>query len=168
MGEDRSQTSRRVTVPDAAKLLGISVEAVRGRIKRGTLEHEKEEGGAVYVLLDADRSQPVVDQSPDQTALELMRELIEENRERLRYLERQVEEEREARRRADMLLARLVERIPELEMPASPEPPSQESTEAPASPAATEQPGRVEPQGQVEGAQEGAETRSWWRRMFGS
>jgi hypothetical protein len=94
VGEDRSQTGRRVSVPDAARLLGISVEAVRGRIKRGTLEHEKEEDGAVYVLLDADRSQPVADQSTDQTALELMREMMELTQERLRYLERQVEEER--------------------------------------------------------------------------
>ena len=165
MGENQSQTRRRVTVPDAARLLGISVEAVRGRIKRGTLEHEKEEGGTVYVLLDADRAQPVADQSTDQTALELMREMMELTQERLRYLERQVEEEREARRRADMLLAQLVQRIPELEVPA--EPPS-ESSEPPESPtAATEQPGRVEPQPQVEGAQEGTERRSWWRRMFG-
>ena len=62
-----------------------------------------------------------------------------------------------------MLLAQLVQRIPELEAPqpeaptAAPEPP----------PAATELPGRVEPQPQGEGAQEGAEPRSWWRRLFG-
>ena len=167
MGEDQSQTSRRVTVPKAARLLGISVEAVRGRIKRGTLKHEKEEGGAVYVLLDADRPQPVADQPPDQTALELMREMVELTQERLRYLERQVEEEREARRRADMLLARLVERIPELETPvAATREESAEPSESP--PTATEQPGRVSPQPQVEGTQEGAERRSWWARWFGA
>ena len=33
--------------------------------------------------------------------------------------------------------------------------------------AATEQPGRVEPQAPLEGAQEAAE-RPWWRRVFGS
>jgi hypothetical protein len=35
--------------------------------------------------------------------------LYQEQRERIAYLERQVEEEREARRRADTLLARLME-----------------------------------------------------------
>jgi excisionase family DNA binding protein len=43
-------------------------------------------------------------------------------------------------------------------------PPPLEPPESPT--AATEQPGRVEPQPQVEGGQEGAERRSWWRRMF--
>jgi hypothetical protein len=46
-----------------------------------------------------------------------------------------------------------------------PEEPPPEPTEAPTE--ATEQPGRVEPQSAVEGAQEPAQPRSWWRRMFG-
>jgi hypothetical protein len=37
--------------------------------------------------------------------------LVDELRDHVRYLERQVEEEHEARRRADMLLARLVEHV---------------------------------------------------------
>src|SRR5438045_754354 len=41
----------RMTVPEAATHLGISAEAVRARIHRGTLQHTKEEG-SVYVLLD--------------------------------------------------------------------------------------------------------------------
>lgn len=51
--------------------------------------------------------------------------LYREMQERIRYLERQVEEEREARRRAHTLLARLMDRMPELEAtsetPGSPE-----------------------------------------------
>jgi hypothetical protein len=43
-----------------------------------------------------------------------------------------------------------------------------EEEEPPESPTeATEQPGRVAPQAQVEGAQEEAERVSWWRRVFG-
>jgi len=42
---------RRTTVAEAAELLGISAEAVRGRIRRGTLPVERE-GGTVYVLLE--------------------------------------------------------------------------------------------------------------------
>ncbi len=55
MGENRSQTSRqRVTVAQASEILGITIEAVRGRIKRGMLEHERH-SGTVYVLLHADQ-----------------------------------------------------------------------------------------------------------------
>ncbi len=53
--------------------------------------------------------------------------------------------------------AELSTRLPELEAPASPAEP-RESPET-----ATEQPGRVEPQPSDEGAQ----PRSWWRRVFG-
>jgi hypothetical protein len=60
------------------------------------------------------------------------------------------------------VIAALTQRIPELEAPR--EAPS-ESPELPT--AATEQPGRVEPQPQVEAAQEGTERVSWWRRVFG-
>jgi hypothetical protein len=109
MGEDQSQTGRRrLTVAEASEVLGVTVEAVRGRIKRGTLEHERD-SGTVYVLLDADRSptghQPDDDQAFDQSQPDA--DIAEELRDRIRYLERQVEEEREARRRADTILAQL-------------------------------------------------------------
>jgi hypothetical protein len=49
-----NQRTSRVTVSDAAQLLGLrSAEAVRMHIKRGTLASEKVEG-AVYLLLDSD------------------------------------------------------------------------------------------------------------------
>src|SRR5215217_2600115 len=70
--------------------------------------------------------------------------------ERIRYLETQVEEEREARRRADTLLARLMDRLPELEAPSE----------------AAEEPERTEPQSSTEGRQEGV-PRPWWRRVLG-
>ena len=47
----------------------------------------------------------------------LDQDLVGELRDRVRYLEGQVEEERDARRRADALLAQLMQRIPELEAP---------------------------------------------------
>ena len=103
----------RMTVHDAARRLGISEDAVRMRVKRGTLEAERE-GGRLYVLLD---SEPTTDPANRTDAL------VEELRDRVRYLERQVEEERAARFRADQLLARLMERVPELEPPAPPETP---------------------------------------------
>jgi hypothetical protein len=174
VGNDRAsdQTAagrQRLSVAQAAEVLGISVEAIRGRIKRNTLEHERTPEG-VFVFLDAnqstDRMQPDADRAqPEQQAesvVELMREMMAHTEERIAYLERQVEEEREARRRADMLLAQLVQRIPELEAP------TETPQEPPESPTGgTEQPGRVEPQPQVEG-QQTPDTRPWWQRWFGS
>ena len=92
---------------EASEVLGVTVEAVRGRIKRGTLQHERD-SGTVYVLLGTDQTstgyQPADDQATDQTRPDT---LADELRNRIHYLERQVEEEREARRRADTILAQL-------------------------------------------------------------
>ena len=55
-----------MTVAEAAKVLEISAEAVRGRICRGTLPVWRE-GGAVYVLLEkttADRRPTAYDRRP--------------------------------------------------------------------------------------------------------
>jgi hypothetical protein len=90
-------------VAQAAEILGITVEAVRGRIKRRTLDHERH-SGTVYVLLHADQM-PTGRQPGDDQARPAA--LADELRDRIHYLERQVEEEREARRRADTILAQL-------------------------------------------------------------
>jgi hypothetical protein len=141
-------------VAEAAELLGISAEAVRGRIRRGTLPVERERG-TVYVLLDpeiADRpttDQPrTIDRPDDRTDA-----LIAELQDRVRSLE-------EANRENRRIIAALTARIPELPPAAS-----QEPSEAPSE--ATEQPGRVGPQAPLEGPREPTEPRSWWRRVFG-
>lgn len=167
----------RLTVQDASRLLGISEGAIRKRIARGTLDHERDDEGKVWVLLDAGtRGRTRAGHEEDyrvpggQDAGETQDELVEELRDRIDYLQRQVEEEREARRRADMLLARLLERVPELEAP------REETRDTP-------QEARVEDAGQDEGetqpvpgqdagqdaleSQEPVERRSWWRRFFG-
>jgi len=146
-------TGRRLTVPEAAEALGISGDAIRSRIKRGTLATVRE-GGRVFVVLGgSDRpnaqAQPTNAPSADR--------LYEEMQARIRYLESQVEEEREARRRADTLLARLMDRLPELEAPQE-TPGSSETNE--------EAPERAEPHSAVGEAQEGVR-RPWWVRMFG-
>ena len=53
----RGDRTHDLTVTEAADQLGFSVEAVRQRLKRGTLGHTKHEG-RVYVHLDAD--QPII------------------------------------------------------------------------------------------------------------
>lgn len=121
MGEDRPQTSRqRVAVAQAAEILGVTVEAIRGRIKRGTLDHERH-SGRVYVLLDADqptnRTRPDTDQTTDRLQSESSA-LISELRERVASLEHQLDLEREANRENRRLLAAALERIPpQLEAP---------------------------------------------------
>jgi hypothetical protein len=146
-------TGRRLTVPEAAEALGISEDAVRSRIKRKTLT-TKHEGGRVFVVLGA-TDRPTAQAQPTNQAEE--DRLYLEMQERIRYLERQVEEEREARRRADTLLAQLMQRIPELEAP----------QEASGSPETVEEPpDSAEPRSSAGGAQEGAR-RPWWRRVFG-
>jgi hypothetical protein len=137
---------RRVTVAEAAEALGISAEAVRMRIRRGTLQYERNEG-TVYVLLDADHTQHVADASIDRTDL-----LIAELQDRVRSLE-------EANRENRRIIAALTSRIPELEAPSTRPPGGSQS--------ATE--GRVEPTPSepTEGPQESSST-PWWRRIFGA
>jgi excisionase family DNA binding protein len=147
-------TQHRMTVHDAARRLGISEDAVRMRVKRGTLEAERE-GGRLYVLLTPDPTSEPTDRT---------NELITELRDRVRSLEEQMQEERAANRENRRIIAALTQRIPELP-PSSVSAVSQEPSESPSE--ATEQPGRVEPQPAVEGAQEPTEPRSWWRRVFG-
>ena len=42
----------RVTVAEAAARLGVKEQAIRKRIQRGTLAHDKDEDGRVHVYLD--------------------------------------------------------------------------------------------------------------------
>jgi hypothetical protein len=98
-------TGRRLTVPEAAEFLEISGDAVRSRIKRGTLPTVRE-GGRVYVVVgSAETDRPSAQAQPTNRPGE--DRLYGEMQERIRYLERQVEEEREARRRADTIIAQL-------------------------------------------------------------
>ncbi len=174
---DQPETGRRVTVRDAADELGITVEAVRNRIKRGTLASEKQEG-TVFVLLDGERvhtDQPTAgrdqprgrptdghDRTRDQPRPDDQpAELVEELRDRIAYLERQVEEEREARRRADTLMARLMDRVPEIEPPGSPDPPGARESAMASETRADTPTASASPQ-------KGVQRRSWWQRLLGT
>jgi len=156
MGGTRRGT--RLTQREAAERLGVSVEAIRKRVKRGTLPSEKEADGRRYVYLD-----DAPDTAPPRSEEVGSSPLVEELRDRVRSLEDQLREERRANEENRRLLAAALERIPAIEAPVQDTPP-----EAPESPeTATEQPGRVGPQAPLEEAQEAAQPRSWWRRVFG-
>ena len=83
-------------------------------------------------------------------------ELVDELRDRVRFLERELE-------RKDAILLNMTEAVKAIAPPLQEEAP-QEPPEAPMT--ATEQPGR-EDQPHIQGAQEPAELGSWWRRIFG-
>jgi len=154
--------TRRATLREASEELGVSVEAVRKRVKRGSLESDKGPDGRVYVYLDAggDASHPRPEVESSEASL------VEELRRQNDYLREQLDAEREARteerRRHDTLLAQLMQRIPELEPPAQEE--SAEDAET-----VEEAPEGSEPRSTAPGAHSEATgaRRPWWRRVFG-
>jgi hypothetical protein len=153
VGEDfRRDPRRRLTIAQAADQLGISVDAMRARVKRGSVGTHRE-GGRVYVLLDAAQDAPETDRTDELIAT----------------LREQLAAERDANRENRRIIAALTSRIPELEAP---------SDERGASETAGEQQGRVEPRSATGEAQEAAEQPlgrrgsgtargSLWRRIFG-
>jgi hypothetical protein len=167
-GERRPE--RRVYLSEAAELLGVSKDAVRMRVKRGTLRSEKGENGRVYVWVNV-----TPDDGPNDTNLqgevEHYRELIDELRDRVRSLEEANSENRR-------IIAALTQRIPELpaasetappDAPGSPERGAQEQDGAPPRPAtdgtqAGSEPLRVTGEAPIRGSP----ARPWWRRVLGA
>jgi flagellar motility protein MotE (MotC chaperone) len=139
-------------VSEAADALGITVDAVRSRVKRGSIAHVRE-GGRVYVLLDADEARPGRDQDTDQGT----REPEDRTAELIATLREQLEAERQAHAEARRIIAGLVERIPAIEAP-------QEPSEA--AETVEQEPERTEPRPVTVESQEGVQ-RPWWRRWFG-
>jgi hypothetical protein len=144
-------------VAEAADALGITVDAVRSRIKRGTMAHERK-GARVYVLLGADESRPGHDQDTDQVGDQGTTAPEDRTDELIATLREQLQAERQAHAEARRLLAAALERIPAIEAPA-------DDRESPQT--VEEEPERAQPQSSTEEAQEGVR-RPWWRRWFGA
>jgi predicted ArsR family transcriptional regulator len=155
--QDAGQDER-MTVADAAATLGISKEAVRKRITRKTLRSDRDADGTVYVYVPPSGTPSGTASATGAGDRDL---LYQEQRERIAYLERQVEEEREARRRADTLLARLMDRVPELEAPSD--------TDSPSSKAAVRPEQGDDQQGRGDVGPDDTTQRQapWRRRLFG-
>jgi hypothetical protein len=148
----------RVTVSEAARILGIKEESVRKRVSRGKLRADKDEDGRLLVYLD--RTQTVRDEYTDESVTD-RDELVDELRDRVRSLERRLDDEGESRRRADTIIAQLTqanaaltERLRELEAPQTNEEAAQDAAEAVARVPAT--------QGASEAA--GGDTEPRWMR----
>jgi septal ring factor EnvC (AmiA/AmiB activator) len=162
VGEDRTGADRRrLTVPQAAEALGVTVDAVRGRIRRGKLEAEHD-SGAVYVWIDA----PEENDGPQQSATSQrpsadQAERIEELREQVAYLREQLAQANERDRENRRIIAALTSRIPAIEAPAETPSEASEAIEA-----VEEQQGRGEPHSATVESQESVQ-RPWWRKVFG-
>ncbi len=128
----------RLTVAEAAARLGITSDAVRQRIRRGSIPHEREQDGKVYVYIHPDETRQ------DERQDTYRDELVEELRNRIEFQERELE-------RKDAIIMSLTQRIPELE-------PASENRESPAEAAGGLEGVEVPPD---------TEKRSWWRRYFG-
>ena len=171
MAEDQDETQDaaqvRVTIQEAAQRLGVKEDAVRKRIQRGSMRHEKAEDGRVYVWVDAtqDATQDEPERSRDEYRDTAQDERVEDLREQVAYLRRQLDEEREARRRADTILVQLsaanaeqARTIRAIEGP----------SEAPGDAETVEEaPEEASPRPAAGGGASQTTRRSWWRRVFG-
>src|SRR5215217_3900828 len=72
----------RVTVAEAARRLGVKEQAIRKRIARGTLQHDKAQDGRVYVYVDAESEDEVqgIDTRNDTYRDALVESLQDQNR----------------------------------------------------------------------------------------
>jgi hypothetical protein len=152
----------RVSVAEAASHLGISQDAVYKRIKRGTIRWEKGEEDKTYVWIEEQDSSTdslgkstdnLYDTSTDRSADLLLDEL----RDRIRFLEAELDDRKEETRRKDSIIMALTQRIPELEAPRETPPDEPGATVAASEGASNDLP--PEPQ-------EPAQRRSWLYRFF--
>jgi excisionase family DNA binding protein len=138
------ERTQRYTPQQAAELLGISTEAVRQRIRRGSLRAEKDADGRVYVHLDASEQRTDDARTNEQTLSAGHSDSLQEQ---ITYLRKQLDTANERDREQRRIIAALTSRIPAL--PSAGESPAAAPTEA-----AKQQPS------------EGVQV-SWWRRVFG-
>jgi hypothetical protein len=155
----------RVTVAEAAKLLGISADGVRMRVRRGTIDHEKDENGRLVVYVDeAELERNEAQDATADTYLAMLEGQIEQLRNDVQDWKEQLREEREANRENRRLLAAALERLPPaLEAPEKASSEAQERPEtASGEPYSTHAPPEAHgPPGEAQ------RKRSWWREFFG-
>jgi hypothetical protein len=141
-------------VAEAADVLGITQDAVRKRIARETIAHDRGEDGRVFVYLAPSETvhKTGQDTRQDDATKTVQDAYIRSLEDQRAFLRQQLE-------RRDAILLNLTERIPGLEPrreepSESVEPGSDRSTPPDAS-------------GEAQEATELPQGRSWWRRMFG-
>lgn len=150
--QDRSQdVLDRLTVAQAADRLGVTQDAIRKRIARGTIRHGKDHDGRLFVYLDTFERASKTYQD------EAFKNDQDGNQDKYaRNLEDQIEFLRQELERKDAIIMSLTQRIPELEA-------SSEPREAPLT--ASESAGKDGGVGEDE-QQAPSEQRSWLHRFF--
>ena len=165
-GSFGQHTRRRLTVAQAADAMGVTVDAIRARIKRETIEHVRE-GGRVYVILVTDQGATKrvqdhaqgSDQQLSDEGVDYRDELVEELRGQVDYLQGIIGTRDRELSEMRRLLAGALERIPEIEAPRDSPPEPRDAPET----ASEGEYGTETPAGDT-----GEPRRaSWWRRFFG-
>jgi hypothetical protein len=144
-----------LSVAEAAEVLGVTQAAIYKRIQRGTIAHDKDHDGHVFIYLDTSDIQAdgSMDASTDTSDRD---ELIAELRSHNAHLRQEVQDWKEEARRKDHLLAAALERIPAIEAPED-TPREARGSPVPAS----------EEQGKDDAPPEPEQRQSWWHRLFG-
>jgi hypothetical protein len=155
-GADRGQDAgqERLTIQEAARRLGVSEGAIRKRVARDTLAHDKAPDGRVYVYLDAGDRRGV-DANQDEGVHPESSALISQLRDEISYL-------RDENRRKDEIIMQQALTVRQLAgaTQENPQETPQASEDASEEPTGTSPP--PEPQEPT------SRERSWWRRMFGT
>ena len=169
MSEDVSV--ERLSVMEAAERLGVTRDAIHKRIRRGSIRHEQGEDGRFYVYLETSTLglDSSVDMSKDESKAEALERLLENQQDRISFLERELERRGDETERLHQIVAGLTRataelsaRMPELEPPKEPPgaPESADDQHQGRGPA----PDAGSPQSSAEPQEE---RRSWWREFFG-
>jgi hypothetical protein len=165
--------THRVTIQEASRILRVSEGAIRKRVKRGTLPHDKDADGRVYIYLGhgvGEGADARVDNVSHPERDALISEMVGELRDEVRYLREQLHQELERRsaeaERYQQIVAALTqanasltERLQALEPPHEETPPEpRDTSETPA-----EEPEDAEPRLTEEKArgQAGPRKRKW-------
>jgi hypothetical protein len=117
VGEGR-KSGRRVTVDEAARHLGLTVDAVRKRVQRRQIAYEKDEAGRVRIILD--EGETLQDESPDTPGQDAGDEsgLMEELRRTNELLREVITTRDEEIRRRDTIIMNMTEAMKALNPPA--------------------------------------------------
>ena len=120
-----------MTVDEAARHLGLTVDAVRKRVQRGQIDYEKDEAGRVRIILD--EGETLQDESPDTTGQDAgaHANLVEELRRTNELLREVITTRDEEIRRRDTIIMNMTEAMKALNPPAPED--SSEARESPES-----------------------------------
>ena len=107
-----------LTVAEAAARLRVKEQAVRKRIQRGTIAHDKDDDGRVYVYLDTEDEGTATGNSTD--ADTSINTLVQSLQDQIVYIRQEAEDWKEEARRKDTIIMSLTQRISELEASSEP------------------------------------------------